>query len=196
MPTLQLCRSTPLSPPELEKLPLPLVPVALGTEVVAQAQIDLPLPELLQIAFTLGKTFPDATLKVEVPAAPAPAPAPPPSQDPWSLAKDGRYEEAEQALGRNALDSAGRDRIRALMNQDAKAAAFACRVSAATGWKSNAVNLRGLLGHASPEVRAAAAAAIGELAGPALGPAVRPLLQDADPQVRAAAEVAMKKLGW
>lgn len=62
MPTLLLCRATPLTPLELEKLPLPLVPASLGNDVVAQAQIELPLPQLLQIAFELGRAIPDGTL--------------------------------------------------------------------------------------------------------------------------------------
>lgn len=176
---------------------MPLVPASLGNDVVAQAQIELPLPQLLQIAFELGRAIPDGTLRVEETAiVPVAAPAPP-STDPWALVKEGQFEEAEHLLRGVTLDSPGRDRLRLLMgSSDPKAVAFACRASAVTNWKSNAVNMRSLLSHPAAEVRAAAAMAIGELAGPAMGPAVRPLLQDSDPAVKAAAEAAMKKLGW
>jgi HEAT repeats len=197
MPTLLLCRATPLLAEELERLPRPMAPVSMGDDVVARAIVDLPTVELTQLAFNLGRAFADCTLRVEETAlVPKPAPAPP-AADPWALAKEGLYEEAEKLLAGTALDSAGRDRLRVMLgSNDPRAIVFACHVAASTQWKSIAVNLRSVLGHADPQVRIAAVTAIGALAGPAMGSTVKPLTGDADPQVRAAAEAAMKALGW
>ena len=200
MPLLLLSRATPLSQDELQRLPLPLVPVSLGDGVIARATVDLAIPELLSLVFELGKTFPDAGFKAEevalapVPPPAEPAPAPP---DPWKLAAQGDYTAALPLLQGSSLDSAGRDRLRAMLNgSDNKAIVFACQAAIATSWRSIAISLRSLLSSPAPEVRIAAMEAMSNLAGPSLAPAVRPLLADPDPAVRTAAEAAMKKLGW
>lgn len=201
MPLLQLSRPTPLSPDELQRLPLPLVPAALGDGVIARATVDLPLLELLALAFELGKTFPDCTFKAEevaLVAPPTPTEAPPATPaDPWKLAAQGDYAAALPLLQGVNLDSAGRDRLRAMLNgKDNKAIVFACQASIATNWRSIAVSLRPLLSNSAPEVRIATMDAMSSLAGPSLAPTIRPLLSDPDATVRTAAEAAMKKLGW
>jgi len=55
--------------------------------------------------------------------------------------------------------------------------------------------LQPFLGHASPQVRAAAAAVVPGTKAPELTPALRPLLQDPDPIVRATAVDALATLG-
>lgn len=201
MPLLQLSRPNPLSQDELQRLPLPLVPVSLGDGVIARATVELPLPELLALAFELGKTFPDCTFKAEevalvAPTAPAEAPPAAPA-DPWKLAAQGDYAAALPLLQGVNLDSAGHNRLRAMLNgKDNKAIVFACQASIATNWRSIAISLRSLLSNSAPEVRIAAMEAMSSLAGPSLAPSIRPILSDPDPTVRTAAEAAMKKLGW
>lgn len=199
MPAVLLSRAAPLTAAELEQLPLPLAPSALGDGVIARATVDLPLPELARLCFELGRLFPDAALSVEETALALPAPDPqePAPADPWDLARQGRYAEALPLLQGRELQSAQRDQLRLWFgSRDAAAAAFACRAAQATGWKAAATNLRALLSHGDAQVRLAACDAISHLAGPSMGPALRPLQSDPDPEVRKAAEAGLKRLGW
>jgi hypothetical protein len=203
MLVLKLYRPTLLNPDEVALLPLPLAPAALGGEtegatggIVAQGRVELAPDKLALLCFELGQLFPEGNLTAELEKNPEP-PAPTPSANPWALAMEGRFEEAEKILGTTPLDSLGRDRLRPFLNgTDPKGAVFACHVAAATQWRSIAVNLKGLLSWADADVKIAAMEAISVLAGPALAPSVRPLMSDADERVRKAAAETMKKLGW
>jgi hypothetical protein len=136
-------------------------------------------------------------------ALPAPASAPPPADDvitetdPWKLVAAGQIAQAERVFSAgNGLDSAGRDRCRALLNsRTPEDAALGCRIARMTGWRSIVINLKPLLAHAHPEVRRDAAAAIGALAGPSMAAVLRPLLNDPDAEVKKAAGEALAKLG-
>ncbi len=135
-------------------------------------------------------------------AGPAEGAVPPPPEpalrreDPWALLDAGERDRALAALAGRDLDSLGRDRVRELARSgEAADLVLACDIARLTGWRSFATNLRRLVGHAEPSVRAAAARALGVLGGPALVITLRRLLADEDEAVRAAAEEAIERLG-
>jgi hypothetical protein len=117
--------------------------------------------------------------------------------DPWKLVAAGQLAQAERVFAAgNGLDSAGRERCRALFtDRDPERLALGCRIARVTAWKSIVVTLRPLLTHAHPSVRRDAATAIGALAGPSMAATLRPLLADPDAEVRAAATEGLAKLG-
>ena len=115
--------------------------------------------------------------------------------DPWSLLDAGKVEDAERVFAHQGLTSQGRDRVRAMLRStEPEDVALACRIARLTRWRSVVHNLRGLVRHADVRVRCDAVEAIGVLAGPALEPALRPLLQDPSPEVQAAAIAAIAAL--
>lgn len=115
--------------------------------------------------------------------------------DPWRLWEEGDEESAWGAFGAHELDSKGRARVRAMLQStDPAQVAVGCRIARLTQWRSTVTSLRRLLGHADTRVREEAVKAVGALAGPALVPSVRMLLNDNSPEVRSAAVSALMKL--
>lgn len=207
MPTLLLSRATKLTPVEIARLPRGARATDGADGVVACADLDLPLAGLLGFAVSMGRAIPDAVFSVleagaalpaVAPAAPEPgdAPANITEHDPWKLVAAGDYANAEKVLAGVGLDATGRERVRALWRgPDPGQAAFGCRAARAAGWKAAVTDLRRLLTHGHPDVRRDAALALGDLAGPSLAMALRPLEKDPDADVRAAAKEALGKLG-
>jgi hypothetical protein len=201
MPTLILSRASPLSRTEAAALPRGCVATDGAAGVVARAEIDLPLGQLLGYAVAMGRAVPDAIFMVQE-GAPA-VPADPVTDevitetDPWKLVDAHKYDEAERVFGAgNALNADGRLRVNQLWtSQNPGDVALACRIARLTQWKSAVTNLRRLLTHAHPDVRRDAVTAIGALAGPSMEVAVRALEADPDAGVREAAKEARAKLG-
>ena len=123
----------------------------------------------------------------ELPAAPS-APPPPPV-DRFSQAVQRPWAEVADLFPSDSLGIDGRDRVRAMLKSDApEEVVAACRISIATTWRTTVQPMRRLLDHPHPEVRAAAAAGIGALAGPAMEHLLRKKVEtDPDPAVRDAA---------
>ncbi len=218
---LQLRRGRPLDMGEIGRLPNGCVAVSGDGDLIARAQVQLPTSQLVALAVAMARAIPDSRFEVEdpdghsrsvsperfsSPQLPAPvgdaasgASAPPsPSRasgNPWSLLAAGKVSEAEAAFDGIPLDSGGRDRVRAMLRstQPAKVAQ-GCRIARLTGWRSAVHNLRPHLRHADADVRLDAAQAIGALAGPAMEPALRPLLADPSPEVREATASAITAL--
>lgn len=202
MPVLLLSRPTPLTSAEVARLPRGCVATDGAGGVVARAEVDLPPGALLAFAVAMGRAVPDAAFAVQEGVV-APPPSPPPDaeniteHDPWKLVAAGRIAEAEKVFAAGlGLDAAGRDRVRSLWRSvDPEQAALGCRIARASAWKAAATDVRRLLSHAHPVVRREAAATLGEIAGPSLAMAVRPLVDDPDAEVREAARAAVKRLG-
>lgn len=115
--------------------------------------------------------------------------------DPWRLWDEGDEDTAEAAFAAHELDARGRARVRSMLQStDPQQVAHGCRIARLVGWRTAATSLRRLLSHADTRVREEAVKAIGDLAGPALVPSVRLLINDASPEVRAAAVSALMKL--
>ena len=146
MPIFTLHRSTPLAESEWSRLPPGCQAVSDTTDVVARADIDHPLGELLAFTATLARAVPDAHLSViipgvslNIPAGSAPASvsqieasdagtamllasdAAPDAAflalDPWVLLDKGDAANAEKRFAVGyALDPEGRDRVRAMFH--------------------------------------------------------------------------------
>ncbi len=126
---------------------------------------------------------------------PAPPPPPPPPATRWTRAMEGDAAVVAEEFVGTRLDMDGRDRVRELLRTGSPSQlVVACGICAVTGWRTAAQNIRRLLSHSEPEVRAAAAEAIGVLAGPAMEHYLRPLVQDRNADVRAAALTAIARL--
>ena len=166
-----------------------------GATVRAELR-DEDLVGLVAMTAALARALPEAQIRLEgVPVAGAEArpvterteAAAGAGADAWDLVEAGRAEEALVVLAGKALDSAGRDRVRELVQSgDPAQVVLACRIAAATDWRSFVTTMRALLGHAEAPVRAAAVRAIGALAGPSMTWQLLKLGQVADAQVRAA----------
>mgnify|MGYP003346726251 CR=1 FL=1 len=55
MLVLKLSRPTPLTPEEIQRLPDPFAPAAVGAEIIAQGQMELSPDKLALYCFELGK---------------------------------------------------------------------------------------------------------------------------------------------
>ncbi len=195
MPTIRLSRPTPLTTDEIHALPAFATVSDAGTE--ERVRITLDLAELLPVVYALGATLAGFTVTLDAELMPVPA-APPALEagaDPWKLLDEGDAR-AEQAFRAIALDAAGRARVQTMLaSPDATAIANACRIARWTGWKSGVQLVRKLVPHPNAAVRKEVVLALGELAGPSLTMAVRPLRTDPDADVRAAALVVLKQWG-
>ncbi len=129
----------------------------------------------------------------EAAAAPAaPAPAATAADDPWELVTQGRHDEALAAVSGGSLDSRGRDVVRELANStDPAEVALACRIAAATDWRSFVSPMRRLLDHADSRVKIAAVEAIGMLGGPAMSWQLEKRAEGASPDLKAAIDAAV-----
>ncbi|MEC7947634.1 MAG: HEAT repeat domain-containing protein, partial [Myxococcota bacterium] len=129
------------------------------------------------------------------PAAGAASPPAPPLARRWTRAAQGDPSVVEEEFEGTSLDMQGRDRVRDMLRSgDPAVLAIGCRICAATNWRTAAQNMRQLLVHESQDVRAAAAEAIGRLAGPAMEHYLKPLLDDPEASVREAAHTAISRL--
>lgn len=118
----------------------------------------------------------------------------PDPSDPWAMLESGQEEAAERLFGAQRLDGVGAARVRGLLSsQDVAQVVLGCTISRWTRWSAPTL-LRPLLRHAAPQVREAAVAALGLVAGPSLLNDVVPLTRDGDEQVRAAAEKAVAQM--
>jgi hypothetical protein len=121
-------------------------------------------------------------------------------KNPWASVDaapldDARFEAVGARFHGHTLDSAGRERARALLQATAPLSlALGCRVARETGWRSAIQQVKRCLRHADARVRKEAVLAVGVLGGPALAVAVRPLLDDPNPEIQAAAQQALD--GW
>ena len=204
MPVIELHRQSPLSPLEVSRLPGGCIVVEGQGEVVARANVELPLADFVRLAVAMGRAVPDA--RVEVPetrmattqapkAEPPPKPATPETDDPWQLVAAGHYDAAEEKLKGKALDTQGRERLRELLQStDPVKIAAGCRLARATQWRSAVSSIRRHLDHADTRVRKAAVEAVGSLAGPGLVPTLQRMRQDASPEVRQSVEAAIREI--
>ncbi len=201
---LVLLRPHPLRPEERAALPEGAVPVADGERVARLRVAEPTVTAVAAAAFALGRAVPDARLIVEDvartvdPAEPSaydgdepttegPAAAPVRTTDPTA------GEEAAW-VGRT-LDGAGWAEVRGLLQgTDPARVALGARIARVAVARSAVPLLRRLLSHADTRVRRDSVEAIGALAGPALVPALRPLLNDPSPEVRGAAQAALVRL--
>lgn len=69
MPVFTLHRDTTLTEEEWTRLPTGCHAISDGTDLVARAEIERPLPDLLAFVAALARSIPDARLRIEVPAA-------------------------------------------------------------------------------------------------------------------------------
>ena len=167
------------------------------------AWVDLPpaLPALVGTVVALARALPHAMFAVEATPAEAAvvAAAPPPAdadatepQGAWALLDAGRVDAALATFAVEGLDTAGRDRTRALVaSTDPEQVALACRIAAAATWRSFVTPMRRLLEHGDVRVRTQAVRAIGALAGPSLHASLQRLSGDPSPEVRAAVTRAL-----
>ncbi|MCB9745081.1 MAG: HEAT repeat domain-containing protein [Alphaproteobacteria bacterium] len=195
MPTLILRRAHPLTAAEASRLP-PACSIPDVDDVVARADVQAPLADLLALAAAMGRAVPDARFEAHVPASSAavdglaveslrgeeigealvPAAEEPlgpededfTALDPWALLDEG---DVNRALARFQLgwelDSVGRDRVfRMGRHPDPAKNAIALHIARHTDYKSYIMHARRLAGHDDPRVREAAALAIGALGGP------------------------------
>ncbi len=191
MPTLRFSRQAPLTADEVASLPSLATLSAPGTDERFVITLDLPLPDLLRWVYDLGAAVPGCALAVDAPEV---ADAPPAGTDPWKLAAAGDAR-AEGMLTGQPLDATGRFRVQEMWaSGDPKVVALGCRIARVTGWKSAVQGMRRLLTHPSPLVRTEVVLGMGELAGPSLTMAVRPLLTDSDEGVRVVAKKVLA--GW
>lgn len=118
----------------------------------------------------------------------------PDPDDPWSLLEAGELEAAKALFRASRLDSAGRDRVRAMLKSDApEQIALGIQIGRWGSWAAPMV-MRALLSHPAAQVRAAALTSLGLTAGPSLLGAVEPLVRDDDPGVREAATLAVARM--
>ena len=172
-------------------------------DIVARAVVQAPLPQLLALAVKMGRAAPDARFElvedgaVQEAANPNLAPVEAPSaRSPWELFAAGEDEAAYALFDGQSLDPEGRDRVRAMIQgTQPQDIIRGCKVARITAWKSIVQNMRGLVRHADPRVRLEVARAMGALAGPVMGPVLRPLAEDPNAEVRAAAAAALKVWG-
>jgi len=159
------------------------------------------LPALVATVVTLARALPQAEFAVElspaeaalVPSTPAAAPdAAATPQGAWALLDAGQLAAAVAAFAVEGLDSAGRERARALAaSTDPAQVALACQIAAAANWRSFVTPMRRMLEHADTRVRTEAVRAIGVLAGPSMLAGLQRLASDPSPDVRAAVTQAM-----
>lgn len=225
MPTIELRRPTPLTRRERTLLPGGLDYIEDEPPVRARIQLFVPLPRFVEVAVALAHAVPDAEISVvEEAGTPLGALPPSPPKDrtaeqahralvppkrtfddhgfeeddpdnPWTALDLSDIDQAAARFEGHALDSNGRDRVRAMLRStDPMELAAACRIARVTAWRSMAQTIKRCARHADTRVRLEAVQALAALGGPAMSLAVRPLLDDPAPEVRAAAEVAMA--GW
>ncbi|NOY24680.1 MAG: HEAT repeat domain-containing protein [Oligoflexia bacterium] len=158
-------------------------PAELGAEVQAEPVAE-PVAE-------------SAAEPVAEPAAePVAEPVAEPDPDPWAVLDRDGVQAAAALLAQGRLDSKDRDHLRRMLGSaDPQTIADGARLAAAADWRSAVTILRRHLTHSSPQVRTAATAAIGRMAGPSVAPAIQRLLDDPDQGVREAAAQALIKLG-
>lgn len=197
---LLLARQKPLTQAEIRALPAGCAATEGRDGIVARAELDLPVAQLLGFAVSMGRAVPDAIF-VARDGDPQAAAAEVEEEaviehDPWRLVETGRLADADRVfagLG-EALSGPARDRVRGLFSDpDPARAALGCRVARYARLRSATVTLRDLLGHAHPDVRTAAIEALSELAGPSVAPSVARLQNDPDATVRAAATAALAR---
>ncbi|MCB9780007.1 MAG: HEAT repeat domain-containing protein [Alphaproteobacteria bacterium] len=212
MARIVLTRATPLRLDEAAELPegATVDNGDAGARVVVEHD-SADLDGLIQAAVALGRALPDAALTVEDLAVAAPASAAPrptytraaPSDaalgqatvGAWKLFEAGQHDEAVAAFQGASLDGAGRDRVRDLLHStDPAQVALACRIAAATDWRSFVSQMRRVLDHGDGRVRAQAVRAIGALAGPAMIWHLEKLSEDASPEVREAVAAAITEI--
>lgn len=202
---LVLLRSHALSPDERAALPEGAVALGADGEWVARLRIADPTPAALAAAaFALGRAVPDARLVLEE-VVPTPDPAEPAAYDGDEPTAAGAAAAAlrttDPTAGEEApwvgrvLDGAAWAEVRGLLQgTDPARVALGCRIARVAVARTAVPLLRRLLTHADTRVRRDAVEAIGALAGPALVPALRPLLNDPSPEVRGAAQAALVRL--
>lgn len=199
MPSLILRRATPLTAAEASRLP-PACKIPDHDDVVARADVEAPLAELLALAAAMGRAVPDARFEAHVPASSASVdglavealtaedigaalvPASEDAQqapgedfstlDPWELLDAG---DVNRALARFqlgwTLESEDRDRIfRLAKHPEAAKNAIALHIARHTDYKSFIMHARRLAQSEDARVREAAALAIGALGGPSQEP--------------------------
>ena len=121
--------------------------------------------------------------------------APPPLVHWWDFVRVGNVDHALALLQEKKLTHDDQVHIRQLFNSDVPEwTVFICYAARVFKWKSFALTLRKAFYNEDHRVRKAAVAAVGELAGPSMAPAVYPLQTDSHPEVRRAATIAYRKL--
>jgi len=121
-------------------------------------------------------------------------PTGPDPEDPWSMLDAGDRDAAKALFLEKRLDSAGRDRVRALLGSDLpEEVVLGCEISRWGRWSVPMV-LRRLLSDPTPAVRQQAVMALGVSAGPSLQGSIQPLLSDDDALVREAAALAIQQM--